>query len=457
MKRSILLALMLCVTAPLIFANGGAEPEPEMMGPVEFDFWTTQTQSDRMATIQVLIDTYMALNPEVSINLVPVDENDIPTQLNAASAAGALPGLVELGAENAVAFGSEGVFDEDATGALLEEIGKDSFYQGVLRLVSSGEGGYYALPYHGWIQGIWYRADWFEEAGLDPPTTWDAIIEAAEYFYKPADNQYGILVGTMAEAFTEQCFTPIAMANGAQLFDREGNLIFNSPEMKEAVEYYAELAQYNPPGPQTWRARDYYIQGKMAMFFYSTYIMDDLAKAEVAAGSLTGENFADLGGGDFDPELASKTGFAPIITNTEPAGYGVVVAMALPKQEKSAVTEAASKFLRYLYTQNAYITYLHMAPGGMNPTIKGISDNARFQNDPSEIFKRYGPEKMNQIVSGMNEIETFSIVDGNRIEAASTIFANQIIPQMLFSITQEGADVDAAMSKAEQEMMKLIE
>jgi multiple sugar transport system substrate-binding protein len=48
-------------------------------------------------------------------------------------------------------------------------------------------------------------------------------------------------------------------------------------------------------------------------------------------------------------------------------------------------------------------------------------------------------------------------VDGNRIEAASTIFANQIIPQMLFSITQEGADVDAAMSKAEQEMMKLIE
>jgi multiple sugar transport system substrate-binding protein len=227
--------------------------------------------------------------------------------------------------------------------------------------------------------------------------------------------------------------------------------------MKEAVEYYAELAQYNPPGPQTWRARDYYIQGKMAMFFYSTYIMDDLAKAEVAAGSLTGENFADLGGGDFDPELASKTGFAPIITNTEPAGYGVVVAMALPKQEKSAVTEAASKFLRYLYTQNAYITYLHMAPGGMNPTIKGISDNARFQNDPSEIFKRYGPEKMNQIVSGMNEIETFSIVDGNRIEAASTIFANQIIPQMLFSITQEGADVDAAMSKAEQEMMKLIE
>ena len=31
------------------------------------------------------------------------------------------------------------------------------------------------------------------------------------------------------------------------------------------------LAKYNPPGPQNWRARDYYLQGKMGMFFYSTY------------------------------------------------------------------------------------------------------------------------------------------------------------------------------------------
>ena len=121
------------------------------------------------------------------------------------------------------------------------------------------------------------------------------------------------------------------------------------------------------------------------------------------------------------------------------------------------VTEAASAFLRYLYTQNAYITFLHMQPGGMNPTVKGISDNTRYQNDPAEVFKRYGVETMNQIVSGMNEIQTFSIVEGARIEAASTIFANQIIPQMLFSITQEGADIDAAMSRAEQEMMKLVE
>ena len=424
-------------------------------GPVSFDFWTTETQSDRMATIQVLIDTYTTLNPNVTINLIPVDENDVPTQINAAAAAKKLPGLVEMGAENAVTFGAEGFMDMKANTALANEIGTSNFYEGVLNLVSDGSGSYYALPYHGWIQGIWYRADWFEEAGLAPPNSWDNIMKAAKYFYKPMENKYGILVGTTAETFTEQCFTPIAMANGAALYDKKGNLVFNSPQMKEAVEYYAELAKYTPPGPQTWRARDYYLQGKMAMFFYSTYIMDDLAIAEVATGSLTGENFTDLEGADFDPELVTNTKLSPIISNKEPAGYGVVVTMGLTKQDDSKITMAASKFLRYLYTQNAYITFLHMAPGGMNPTLKEIATNPRFQNDPKGIFNRYGPDKMAEIISGMNEIETFSIVDGVRMETASAVFSNQIIPQMLFAITQEGANIDDAMKKAEKAMMDL--
>jgi multiple sugar transport system substrate-binding protein len=432
----------------------GAQEAPS--GPVSIEFWTTETQSDRMATIQVLIDTFTAMNSDVTINLVPVDENDIPTQVNAAAAAGNLPTIVEMGAENAVAFGVEGFTDTAAHREVINEIGKNSFYEGALRLVMSSSGEYYALPYHGWIQGIWYRSDWFEDAGLDPPTTWDNILEASEHFYNPSKNQYGILVGTTAEAFTEQCFTHIAMANNAQLFDADANLIFNSPEMKEAVAYYAELAKYNPPGPQTWRARDYYLQGKMAGFFYSTYIMDDLALAEVAAGSLTGDNFTDLAGTTFDPDLVKNTKLSPIITNADDSGYGVVVTLGIMNQSNAAKTAAAKKFIRYLYTQNAYITFLHMAPGGMNPMLKEIATNPRFQNDPRGIFKNYGPDKMAEIISGMNSIETFSIVDGNRIEAASIIFSKQIIPQMLYAITQEGADIDTAMRIAEQEMRKSI-
>jgi len=454
MKKVFFVLLMAIMVMSLAWTNSKAESGAEQ--PVEIEFWTAQTQSDRMATIQVLIDTFQVLNPNITIKLIPVDENDLPTQLNTAAAAGTLPALIECGTENAVAFGSEGLLNAEAATSVINEIGVDKFYAGTLKLNESNKDGlYYGAPYHGWVQGIWYRADWFEEAGLAAPNTWESILEAAEYFYNPAENQYGILVGTKAEAYAEQCFTQFAMSNGAGLFDKEGELIFNSPQMKEAVEYYAELAKYNPPGPQTWRARDYYMQGKMAMFFYSTYIMDDLAIAEVAAGSLTNENFTELAGGSFDPDLVENTRMASTITNTEDAGFGVVVSLSIPDNGDEAKTMAAQKFLRYLYTPNAYITYLHMAPGGMNPVLKDIATNERFQADPKGIFTHYGKEKMAEIIEGLDNIETFSIVDGSRIPAASVIFSKQIIPQMIYKITQEGMDVQAAIDWAEAEMKKV--
>ena len=459
MKKTIFRLMILLLLASMITITGCQKKDDGEMteGPVEIEFWTTETQSDRMATIEVLIETFEVIYPDITIKSIPVDENDMPTQINTAASAGTLPAIIECAAENAVAFGSEGFLDAAAATALIKEIGAENFYAGTLKLNSSENGEYYGIPYHGWVQGLWYRADWFEQAGLNPPSTWEDIEKAAKYFYKPDENKYGILVGTKAEAYAEQCFTQFAMSNNAGLFDKDGKLIFNSPEMKETIEFYAELSKYNPPGPQTWRARDYYLQGKMAMFFYSTYIMDDLAIQDVAAGSLTSENFSDLAGSDFDPELVDHTRLAPIITNKNPAGFGVVVSLAMPNHGDGAKTAAASKFLRYLYTPNAYITWLHMPPGGMNPVLKDIAVNERFQNDPKGIFKHYGKQKMAEIIQGLDSIETFSIVEGNRITAASTIYTQQIIPQMIYKVTQEKMNIDKAMSWAEGEMKKLAE
>ena len=455
MQRCLFVLFRVLIAAGALFANG--EEEAADAGPVEIDFWTTQTQSDRIATYQVLVDTFGVLNPDITVNVIPVDENDLSTQMNSAAAAGTMPAVIEGFMNTAVAFGSAGFLNIPAATELINEIGTDKFYAGALKLnQTAGGDAYYSIPFHGWVQGIWYRADWFEEAGLNPPETWDDILDAAEYFYDPASNQYGILVGTKAENYAEQVFTQFAMSNGAGLFDAEGNLIFNSPEMKETLEYYAELAQYNPPGPQTWRARDYYLQGKMAMFFYSTYIMDDLALAEAAAGSLTDENFADLAGSSFDPELVENTRMVPIITNTRPAGYGHINSLAFPDTGDDAKTAAARKFVQYLYSPNAYITVLHMAPGGQNPVIKEIAASPRFQADPKGIFENYGAEKMAEIINGLNSIETFSIVEGQRIEAAAVIYSKQIIPQMIYKVTQEGESVDAAMKWAEEEMRKLM-
>jgi len=421
------------------------------------EFWTQQTQSDRLKVIETLAQTFEALNPGVDIKVVPVDENEMATQMAAATAAGTEPQVIEAGSELILAFGEEKILDLQAHQKALASVGTDRFFKGALEMVQAPNGtDHYGLPFHGWIQGIWYRQDWFEEKGLAPPNSWENILKAAKALTDKANNQYGILIGTKGENYTEQVFTHLAIANGAAEFDANGNLVFNSKEMLETLEYYAELAQYNPPGPQTWRARDYYLQGKMGMFFYSTYIMDDLALADVAKGSLTSENFKELSGGQFDPELVSKTAFAPIISNTQDASYGVLVGLSMLKTDDTAAKAAAQKWVEFLYDPYVYISFLHMAPGGMNPMLKEIPNVPAYLDDPKGVFSIYGSDKISDIIEGFESIKSFAVVNGNVFPQSGQISAKQIIPKMVYSVIFEGVEPQRALAKAEAEMKALI-
>ena len=100
--------------------------------------------------------------------------------------------------------------------AVIRETGEDNFFSGPLRLVANAEGQYDAVPIDGWANGIWYRKDWFERKGLEPPATWDAILTASERFHDPANDRYGIVVVTAGqETYTQQTFEHIALSAGA--------------------------------------------------------------------------------------------------------------------------------------------------------------------------------------------------------------------------------------------------
>ncbi|RKF13744.1 extracellular solute-binding protein [Alginatibacterium sediminis] len=422
------------------------------------EYWTTQTQSDRIQTIEVMAEVFEALNPGIDVKIIAVDENDMPKQIAAAAAANTLPDMIEVGSNLSLAFAEEGIVDMDATSEVVDKIGVDRFYQGALKLIENPQAQkYVAVPYRGWVQGIWYRADWFEEAGLEPPTSWESIEKAAEYFYKPEDNQYGILVGTKADSYAEQCYTQFALSNDAGQFDRDGNLIFNSEAQAEVLDYYKTLAKYNPPGPQTWRARDYYLQGKLAMFFYSSYILDDIALAEAAASSLSSENFSDLKGASFDPDLAKNTRLATTITKTSPSTFGTLVGFSIMTNDSKEEVAATQAFIEYMNEKDQVVAYSHMAVGGHLPVLKDIAETDEFLNDPKGIFAAYGKESIKEMVAGFENIRNFSVVDGKTFPDSGEIFAKQIIPRMVYSATIEDKDTQASLDWAETQMKQITD
>lgn len=396
--------------------------------------WTVEVEKERAATIRYLMAEFNLRHPDHSVCVKTIEENDMYDAFTKASP-DEKPHLIQAGLEMHHALGALGVTDNAMHAKLLKQLGRESFFPAMLKMLGMENNEYTGLPYFGWVQGIWYRSDWFEEAGLQPPHTFDLILKAARHFTNPGSGIYGIVSGSKSDLYTEQVFTHIALSEGLDL---------NAPLSTEKsalltrlLEQYKELESYTPKGEQNWRARDFYLQGKAAMMFYSTFIMDDLALQEVAASSLTSKNFPELEGAAFDPTLVENTRLITVLEGKRPSTYGTVSALSLIKSNDSDHAEALTNLVLFLYEEEVYMTWLHMSPGGMLPARPEMADHDAFYRDPRRVYQRYGRAKIKEIIAGLQMMENSVYHHDSLTTKAGRFTTDGILPRTLHRILFE--------------------
>jgi multiple sugar transport system substrate-binding protein len=74
---------------------------------------------------------------------------------------------------------------------------------------------------------LYYRADWFDEAKLAPPVTYDDFIAAAKALAKPPERYGYVLRGV--DYYAVQPIEPIWASAGVQFVDKDGNVDFDGP------------------------------------------------------------------------------------------------------------------------------------------------------------------------------------------------------------------------------------
>jgi multiple sugar transport system substrate-binding protein len=328
------------------------------------------------------------------------------------------------------AFAADEILDEDAAQAVIEAVGEDDFRAGPLQMVTNpATGNYAAIPYDGWIQAIWYREDVFSEAGLDAPISWDNINTACDALPGMGNLLYGVTLGTdPGQNYGHQVFEQVAISNDAWPFDEEGNVTMNTPEMIEALDFYAGLQRCALPGPQYWRgAREAYELDQSGMLFYSTYIMDDL----VDGSGLEGGGQVEIAVED----LAGKTGFAPMMEGPNgAASYGQLVTLAIPKGADPAAQDVAAWFL----TGQNYIDVLALAPFGKVPVLESAVDG---WSELSPYFANYSPETLAQIANGFETMQRWLFrpdYDTTERAVVGDIEGRLLIPQVISNIALEG-------------------
>jgi multiple sugar transport system substrate-binding protein len=396
---------------------------------VEIEFWSTDNEEERVAVYEKVAAEFMEKNPDVTIKIVPIEEAAISQRIATAKGAGDLPDIVRMGIERVATFAADGLLDEDAVTETIKNIGEDDFRSGPLAMVTNVDTKKYsAVPFDGWIQAIWYRADIFAEAGLEAPTSWETIKAACDALPGKGDLLYALTLGTdPGQNYGQQVFEQVAISNNAWPFDDEGNVSLNTPEMIAALEFYTGLQKCALPGPQYWRgARESYELAQSGMLFYSTYIMDDL----VDGSGLEGGGNVELA----VPDLAQKTGFAPMMKGPNgSASYGQLVTLGI----MDGAAPEAKKVVEY-YLKEGYQYVLALAPFGKVPVLKSQVEDWKSL---SPYFAKYSSETLDQIANGYDSMSRWMFnpaYNATQQAVIGDIEARLLIPQVVSNIAIEG-------------------
>jgi len=377
--------------------------------------WTTEEQPERIAVQEEIAAQFLA-ETGISVEVVPVSENQMGERATAAFAAGDLPDVIYAPLNLTVTWIDEGLLDPDAAAEVIDDLGRGTFAEGVLSLVERN-GVVSAVPVDGWTQLLVYRKDLFDANGLAAPRDYASILAAAEALHDPP-NIWGFVAATKVdEGYMMQVFEHVALANGVDVIDSGGSITVDTPAMREAVEFYKRLAELSPPGDLFWQqSRELYLAGQAAMVIWSPFIMDELAGLRDSAPvTFTSDPTSR--------ELAGRTDFLTRIAGpSNPNGAGWTDVRYFNITIDSATNEA-QQFVEFSMNEG-YVQTLAIAPEGKFPVRYGDSDNPRRFIDAwggldvgvdrkASLGDIYGTAVINNLLEGLETGSRWGFPTGN--------------------------------------------
>ncbi|GAA3732588.1 sorbitol/mannitol transport system substrate-binding protein [Spinactinospora alkalitolerans] len=176
---------------------------------------------------------------------------------------------------------TEGYDDEDFMPSIREDL--------------SYEGDMYSVPFYGESSFVAYRKDLFEQAGVEMPAdpTWDEIAALAAELDGVEPGVAGIcLRGLAGWGEVLSPFNSVLNTFGGRWYDQEWNARLDSPEFREAAEFYVDLVRkHGQPGAANSGFGDClnrYSQGQTAMFYDSTAMVSTTENPD--ASTVVGES-----------------------------------------------------------------------------------------------------------------------------------------------------------------------
>ncbi|ONI71509.1 sugar-binding protein [Kribbella sp. ALI-6-A] len=247
--RSLVAAVAVSALGISLAACGGSDSGDSSGGggggDATLTYWASNQGTSLDNDKQVLTPVLEKFTQEtgVKVNLEVIGWNDLQTRIQTAITSGQAPDVVNIGNTWAASLQATDAFlpfDGDAMTAIG---GKDKFVP--TALATGGKEGTdpTSVPLYGLAYGLYYNKAMFQQAGLQPPKTWEEMVAAAKKLTNPAKNQWGMALA--AGSYTENVHFAFinAAQNKSEWFNAEGKPTFTSDGNVQGVLRYLDLMQ----------------------------------------------------------------------------------------------------------------------------------------------------------------------------------------------------------------------
>jgi multiple sugar transport system substrate-binding protein len=423
-------------TATSAATEAAAEaPAAEAAGaPVEITLWHMEQPPHRVERIQQLIDEFNAANPGIVVTQEPQNWGEVYTKAPAAVAAGNAPELLFAIPDFTPILKDLGqVQPMEEFVAEMDEL--YSFYPAAVEQYTY-EDHTWAVPLYNMAQSIWYRPSVFAAAGIEPPTTWDEWLAAAEAL--TTDGQYGIGLPASKSLYADQVMYDFMVNAGAdEIYNEDGTLRFNNPQTVAAYDFYRQMHQFAPPDTANWtwgEAEACFANRTCAMVPQFTVITTYDTQAE--------GDPADLGVMPI-----------PHSADVESSGTVAYVNAVMLLTDDPAKQEAAKEFLRFLLAPGNYGRFLNMEPGLFLPVTEAGAADETFWSDPMAVKYKSQIETM---VENAKAGRLFGFTNGNTFPSIAAISAQNLLAQTLQMVLIDGTSAEEAVTEGQKLMEEAV-
>lgn len=330
----------------------------------DLEFWSRETYSNgaRQPLIEERLASFDEMHGTTSTAQFMVFQESIQ-KTQAAIAAGDPPDLGQQGPDVALQFASAGYLRnvDDVYSTM-----KDEFLPFQKEAFVNFEDSIYALPWYIETRVLFYHEDLLEEAGVEPPTTWEEWTEVAQALTK-GDEQYGFVMMPEGTA-PGQLWVPLASSAGTNLLSADGEIQADSDAFRESLQFITDFyeAGVMPEATPTYTNNDVvqlFLLKKAAMIWYNGSILDSI---DTQAPELR----------DTVNAVLTPVPSADAVSRSFLGGFQLFVF------SESENAEAATELMKYLFEPEWYADYLSRTNGSALPATKAAADQPLYTENP---------------------------------------------------------------------------